>query len=42
MDVQQAINLELVRRFARLGVDFAFPTRTVHLATLPAGPAPAA
>lgn len=31
MDVQQAINLELYRRFAEEGVDFAFPTRTVHL-----------
>ena len=31
MDTQQAINLELMRQFARLGVGFAFPTRTVEL-----------
>ncbi|MFZ5493415.1 MAG: mechanosensitive ion channel family protein [Pseudomonadota bacterium] len=35
MDAQQAINLELVRRFAAAGVDFAFPTRTLHVETLP-------
>ena len=29
MDVQQAINLEMLRAFAREGVSFAFPTRTV-------------
>lgn len=28
-DVQQAINLGLMREFAALGVDFAFPTRTL-------------
>ena len=32
MDVQQAINLALFERFAREGVEFAYPTRTVHLA----------
>ena len=32
MDVQQAINLELVRRFEAEGVEFAFPTRTLHIA----------
>ena len=32
MNVQQAINLELMRRFEEAGVEFAFPTRTVHLA----------
>ena len=31
MDVQQAINLEVLRRFRDLGADFAFPTRTVHV-----------
>lgn len=31
MDVQQTINLELVRRFEDMDVDFAFPTRTVHM-----------
>ncbi|WCE02579.1 mechanosensitive ion channel family protein [Pseudoxanthomonas sp. JBR18] len=29
MDVQQAINLALVQRFAEQGIDFAFPTRTI-------------
>lgn len=32
MDIQQAINLALMREFAALGVDFAFPTQTLHLA----------
>ena len=32
MDVHQAINLTLLRRFAHEGIDFAFPTRTVILA----------
>lgn len=31
MDVQQAVLLALFRRFAALGIGFAFPTRTVHL-----------
>ncbi len=31
MDIQQAINLQLVREFAREGIGFAFPTRTVHV-----------
>ncbi|MDX1566151.1 MAG: mechanosensitive ion channel family protein [Longimicrobiales bacterium] len=31
MDTQQAINLELYRRLQEAGVDFAFPTRTVHV-----------
>lgn len=31
MDTQQAINLGLMRECARLGVEFAFPTRTVQL-----------
>ncbi len=39
MDIQQAINLELVNRFAAAGVGFAFPTRTVHIETLPAATA---
>jgi small-conductance mechanosensitive channel len=29
MDVQQAINLEVIRRFASENVQFALPTRTV-------------
>ena len=36
MDIQQAINLALVRQFAERDVQFAFPTRTVHVASLPA------
>lgn len=32
MDVQQAINLALVREFASRHIDFAYPTQTVYLA----------
>jgi len=32
MDVQQAINLAIFARFAREGVDFAYPTRTLFIA----------
>lgn len=31
MDIQQAINLALFRRFEEQGIQFAFPTRTVHV-----------
>jgi len=31
MDVQQAINLSILERFDAEGVDFAYPTRTVHV-----------
>jgi len=31
MNVQQAINLQLVRSFAGQGIEFAFPTQTLHL-----------
>ncbi len=31
MNVQQAINLQLVRSFAEHGIEFAFPTQTLHL-----------
>lgn len=37
MDEQQAINLQLMRELAAIGVDFAFPTRTLHIASVPAG-----
>lgn len=38
MDNQQAINIGLMREFAAMGVEFAFPTRTVVLsAPLPPG-----
>ena len=36
MDMQQSINLALMREFKTMGVEFAFPTRTVHIATVPA------
>ncbi len=32
MDTQQAINLELFRRFATLGIEFAYPTQTLYVA----------
>jgi small-conductance mechanosensitive channel len=32
MDIQQSINLALLRQFRELGIDFAYPTRTLHLA----------
>lgn len=31
MDIQQAINVELMRRFAAMGVEFAYPTRTLYV-----------
>lgn len=31
MDIQQAINFSILRRFGELAVDFAYPTRTVHV-----------
>src|SRR5690606_319662 len=31
MDIQQAINLEIFRRFEEQGIAFAYPVRTVHL-----------
>jgi small-conductance mechanosensitive channel len=36
MDIQQRINLALLREFQRLGVALAFPTRTVHMPGLEA------
>ncbi|MDT0632570.1 mechanosensitive ion channel family protein [Rubrivirga litoralis] len=33
MDAQQAINLGLLRAFGAHGVEFAFPTRTLHVAS---------
>ena len=36
MDLQQAINLAIFDRFAREGVEFAYPTRTLHVQTGPA------
>jgi len=37
MDIQQAINLALFRRFADDGIDFAYPTRTLYVHTAPDG-----
>jgi len=34
MDAQQAINLEIMRRFQSLGVEFAFPTQTLYVQQL--------
>ncbi|MGM5484849.1 MAG: mechanosensitive ion channel family protein [Nanobdellota archaeon] len=31
MDIQQKINLDLVKRFEKEGIVFAFPTQTIHL-----------
>lgn len=31
MDVQHGINLQLVRTFAQHGIEFAFPTQTLHI-----------
>lgn len=31
MDTQQAINLELLHRFATAGIEFAYPTRTLYV-----------
>ena len=35
MDRRQAINLALMRELAAMGVEFAFPTRTLHIASQP-------
>lgn len=36
MDTQQAINLELFRRFEEEGIEFAYPTRTLYMTNVPA------
>jgi hypothetical protein len=36
MDIQQRINLTLMREFRHLGVGFAFPTRTLRMPGLEA------
>lgn len=38
MDVQQAINLQLIAALRGAGVGFAYPTQTIHLATPAAAP----
>ncbi|HEY8358133.1 MAG TPA: mechanosensitive ion channel family protein [Ramlibacter sp.] len=35
MDAQQRFNLRLLRKFVAQGIEFAFPTRTLHLAGVP-------
>jgi small-conductance mechanosensitive channel len=35
MDTQQKINLALMRACEERGIDFAFPTRTLHIASVP-------
>jgi len=35
MDLQHAINMGVVERFRAEGIEFAFPTQTVHLGSLP-------
>jgi small-conductance mechanosensitive channel len=35
MDIQQKINLALLAEFAETGVEFAFPTQTLHVASAP-------
>ncbi|MGH9889178.1 MAG: mechanosensitive ion channel family protein [bacterium] len=42
MDVQQAINLEILRRFAAENVKFAFPSRTVYHEGVGGAPGPIA
>ena len=32
MNIQERINLEIMEEFKTLGVEFAYPTRTVYLA----------
>jgi small-conductance mechanosensitive channel len=31
MDIQQAVNLEIYSRFAKEGISFAYPTRTLYM-----------
>ena len=38
MDLQQTLNLGLMRELAAMGVKFALPARTVHVAQMPAEP----
>ena len=37
MDIQQAINLDIFRRFGEAGIEFAYPTRTVYVQGEPSG-----
>jgi small-conductance mechanosensitive channel len=40
MDIQQAINLDLVERFQAREIEFAYPTRTLYLSRVPAASSP--
>ena len=40
MDPQQTLNLGLMRELAAMGLKFALPARTVHVAQMPAEPPP--
>jgi small-conductance mechanosensitive channel len=40
-DIQQAINLGLMREFARLGIEFAYPTRRIVVSPPPSAAEPA-
>jgi small-conductance mechanosensitive channel len=42
MDTQEAINLEIYRRFQDTGIQFAYPTRTLYVEREPSEPSPAA
>jgi small-conductance mechanosensitive channel len=35
METQQKFNLAIMRRLNELGANFAFPTQTLHVASLP-------
>lgn len=37
MDIQQEINLELYKKFEEEGIEFAYPTRTIHMVSGEAG-----
>lgn len=41
MDIQQAINVQMFRKFAELGVQFAYPTQTLYVTAMHNGAAPA-
>ncbi len=35
MDIQQTVNLEILQKFAELKIEFAFPTRTLYVNSVP-------
>jgi small-conductance mechanosensitive channel len=39
LDIQQALNLDLIDYFARESIDFAYPTQTIHYVRASAAPA---